>query len=165
MSTTTILQLPQAIAGLLGVEQLEAAQPTTLPNGQPGWVSIRISAAQIAALASLIASTGPTGVIYATPAPGENDNFTAGGQMGPAVGFIELSPTANCNITGLQAGFDGQIVVVTNLATFLLTLNALNGGSLPANRLRMVADFTLVQNDSKSFKYSATIGAWVAIEF
>jgi hypothetical protein len=165
MATSTILQLTPAIAGLLGTEQIEAAQPAGVLSGVQQWASVRISAAQIAALASLIASTGPTGVIYATPAPGENDNFTAGGQMGPAVGFIELSPTANCNITGIKAGFDGQIVVVTNLTTLLLTLNALNGGSLPANRLRMVADFTLVQNDSKSFKYSATIGAWIAIEF
>lgn len=165
MSTTTILQLPQAIGGLLGTEQFEVAQPTTLPNGQLGWVSIRVSPAQIAAIASRIGATGPTGVIYAVPAAGANNDYTASNQMGPAVGFVELTPTAICNITGLQAGFDGQIIVITNLSAFNTTLNALNAGSQSANRLRMVEDFTLIQNDSKSFKYSATIGKWIAIEF
>jgi hypothetical protein len=163
VSTTTILQLPQAVAGLLGVEQLEAAQPTTLPNGQLGWVSIRVSLAQIAAIASRIGATGPTGVIYAVPAAGANNDYTASNQMGPAVGFVELTPTAICNITGLQAGFDGQIIVITNLSAFAMTLNALNVGSIAANQFRLPGDLILTQNDSKSFKYSATIGKWVAL--
>jgi hypothetical protein len=166
MATTTILQLPQIVGGATGLEQLEVAQPTTLPNGQPGWVSIRLSSAQIAALASQIAATGPTGVIYDSPAAGAHNDYTVNNQMGPTVGFIELTPTANCNITGLKAGLDGQLVVITNLAAgFSATLNALNAGSQAANQLRMVQDFALIQNDSKSFKYSITIGKWIAIEF
>jgi hypothetical protein len=83
--------------------------------------------------------------------------------MGPAVGFVELTPTAICNITGLQAGFDGQIIVITNLSAFAMTLNALNVGSIAANQFRLPGDLILTQNDSKSFKYSATIGKWVAL--
>jgi hypothetical protein len=163
MATKTILQLTQAVGGLTGFEQLEAAQPTSLPNGQPGWASIRVTSAQIAALAATILN--PTGVASASPTVGESDNYSVGGEMGPTIGFLELTPAGICNITGLIAGFDGQVVVITNLSTFNMTLNALNSGSLSANQFRMVSDFTLIQNDSKSFKYSATIGKWIALEF
>jgi hypothetical protein len=160
MATATILQLPQAVGGLLGTEQCEAAQPTTLPNGQPGFVSIRLTTAQIAALAA--ASKTPSGLITGIPSGTQND-YTVGGQMGPAVGFIDLSPTAPCNITGLAAGIDGQLVVITCLTAFATTLNALNAGSLAANRFRMASDAILTQNNGRSFKYSATIGLWVAL--
>ena len=162
MATTTILQLPQAIS-LTGAEQLEAAEPVTLPGGVQGWASIRVTAGQISALASKVAPTGPTAVIAAAPAPGANNDYTAHGQMGPAVGFMDLTPTAICNITGLQAGTDGQLVVITNLSAFAMTLNAFNSGSMAPNQFRMASDFILTQNNSKSFKYSVPIGNWVGI--
>jgi hypothetical protein len=162
MATTTILQLPQAIS-LTGAEQLEAAEPVTLPGGVQGWASIRVTASQIAAIASLIVPPGPTTVIHAAPALGENDNYTAGAQMSATVGFVDLTPTAVCNITGLQAGSDGQLVIITNLSSFAMTLNALNAGSAAANQFRMAADFILTQNNSKTFKYSVAIGKWVAL--
>jgi hypothetical protein len=162
MATATILQLVQAIGGLTGLEQLEGAQPTTLQNGQPGWVSVRLSSAQIAALASQISATGPLAVATDTPSGAQN-NYTVNGQMGPTIGFVDLTPGAACNITGVAAGFNGQIIIVTNLSAFNLTLNALNSGSLAANQFRMAADFILTQNNGKAFKYSTTIGKWVAM--
>jgi hypothetical protein len=53
VSTVTILQLPQAVGGLLGTEQLEAAQPSGVPGG---YASVRVTAAQIAALAGQMSS-------------------------------------------------------------------------------------------------------------
>jgi hypothetical protein len=153
MATATILQLPQAI-GLTGAEQLEGVQSGS---------SVRVTAAQVAALAEYIVPTGPTGVIDAVPASGANNNYNPGADFSASTGFVDLTPTANCNITGLLAGFDGQIVIITNLSAFVLTLNALNSGSLSANQFRMVGDFALAQNNGQSFKYSATIGKWVAL--
>jgi hypothetical protein len=153
MSTTTILQLTQAVGGLTGGEQLEAVQAGS---------SVRVSAGMIAALAAQIASTGPTTVIYGVPAAANND-YNVNGQMGAAVGFIDLTPTTICNISGLAAGFDGQIIVITNLSAFQMTLNSLSSNSQPQNRFRMAADFILTQNNGKSFKYSASIGLWVAL--
>lgn len=153
MSTATILQLPQAIA-LTGTEPVESVQGTT---------SVRLTAAQIAALAPSINPTGPVGVAAAVPAPGANNNYTASGLMGAVVGFLDLTPTANCNITGLLAGFDGQLVIITNLSAFVITLNTLNAGSIAANQFRMVSDWVLPQNAGKAFKYSVTLGKWVAL--
>jgi len=162
MATTTILQLPQALS-LTGAELVELAVPVVLPGGVQGWASERGTTAQFAALIQTI--TGPTGVLYAAPAVGANNDYNAAGAMGPSIGFLELTPTANCNLTGLKAGLDGQVITVTNLSLFNMTLNSLNSGSQAANQFRMVSDFSLVRNDSKSFKYSATIGKWIAIEF
>lgn len=153
MSTSTIPQLRQAI-GLTGTEQLEAVQ---------AGASVRITSAMLALLANSVAPIGPTGVAAASPAAGENDNYTVSGEMGPTIGFIDLTPSGNCNITGLEAGFNGQIIIITNLSAFVLILNALNSGSLAPNQFRMFGDLSLSQNNGQPFKYSTTIGKWVAI--
>jgi hypothetical protein len=152
MATATILQLPQANS-LTGAESVEMVQ-----NG----TSVRGTSAQVASLGSVISPTGPTGVVNAVPATGANNDYAPTG-FGATTGFLELTPTGIANITGLSAGYDGQIAVVTNLSTYALTLNALNGGSQPANQFRMVADIALGENNAQSFKYSATIGKWVAL--
>jgi hypothetical protein len=153
MATATILQLTQAVS-LTGSEQLEAVQSGS---------SVRLTAAQIAAIGQSLTPTGPIGVVDAVPATGANNDYTASGLMGATVGFLDLTPTGACNITGLQAGFNGQLIIITNLSTSAITLNALNSGSLAANQFRMVGDFVLPQNNGKSFKYSTTIGKWVTI--
>lgn len=153
MATSTIPQLRQAI-GLTGTEQLEAVQAGT---------SVRITSAMLALLANAVAPIGPTGVAAASPAAGENDNYTVSGEMGPTIGFADLTPAGNCNITGLEAGFNGQIITITNLSAFVMVLNALNSGSLATNQFRMFGDLSLSQNNGQTFKYSTTIGKWVAI--
>jgi hypothetical protein len=155
MSTKTILQLPVAALGLTGSEQIELVQGSGTTA-----TSIRASLAQIIALFA----SGPTGVASASPT-GANNDYTVNGEMGSTIGFIDLTPGATCNLTGLKAGYDGQFVTITNLGTPNLTLNALNSGSQAPNQFRMQSDFSLIQNGSKSFRYSATIGKWIAIEF
>lgn len=164
MATETILQLGAAI-GLNGNEWLEIATVSSSPGASPSYpaASKRVTSAQIALLAALISPTGPTGVVYAVPITGQNDNYTASGEFSPTTGFAELTPTGACSITGWEAGFDGQILSITNLSTYVITLKALNAGSLAANRFRLPADLGLTQNNSKSFKYSATIGIWVSL--
>jgi hypothetical protein len=103
----------------------------------------------------------PTGAVSDGPSAGAHNNYAPTG-YGQSTGFLEVTPAANANITGIAAGADGQQLIVTNLsASFTLTLNALNAGSLAANRLRMPGDITLVQNNSIRFVYSAAIGLWV----
>ena len=84
--------------------------------------------------------------------------------MGPTIGFMDLTPTGNCSITGIIAGIDGQLIVVTNLSALTVTLNALNAGSAAANQFRMPRDIALTQNSSASFKYSVTLAKWVSID-
>jgi hypothetical protein len=83
--------------------------------------------------------------------------------MGSTIGFADLSPTGACTITGLLAGFDGQLVTITNLTANALTLTALDSNSTSANQFRLVGSFTLGQNNGITFRYSTTIGHWVAL--
>lgn len=152
MATATILQLPQA-QSLTGSESVEMVQ---------AGASVRATSAQVASLGGSVSPTGPTGVIQGLPAVGANDNYFPTG-FGATTGFLDLTLVGVSNITGLIAGYDGQIVTITNLSTHELTLNALNAGSQVANQFRMPADFILTQNNGKTFKYSATIGKWVAL--
>lgn len=152
MGTATILQLPQA-QSLTGAEAVEMVQ-----NG----TSVRGTSAQIASLGATISPTGPVGVVDAVPATGGNNDYAPTG-FGATTGFLELTPAGVANITGLTAGYDGQLVVITNLSANSLTLNALNGSSQSANQFRMVGDIILSQYNGQAFKYSATIGKWVAL--
>lgn len=152
MATATILQLPQA-QSLTGAESVEMVQSGT---------SVRATSAQVASLGSSVSPTGPVGVIVGLPAIGANNDFAPAG-FGATTGFLDLMLVGVSNLTGLTAGYDGQLLIITNLSTYELTLNALNGGSQVANQFRMQADYILTQNNGKSFKYSATIGKWVAL--
>ena len=163
MSTTTIPQLPQAVGGLTGLELVELAQPTVLANGQPGYTSIASNTAQIALLAASVIPLGPVGVVAGAPTAGANNNYSAGALFGATTGFLDLTLSAPSNLTGLIAGSNGQMVTITNLSAFNLTLNALNAGSLAANQFRLPADLILTQNNAQSFRYSTTIGKWVAL--
>jgi hypothetical protein len=105
-----------------------------------------------------------SGLSAAVPATGANNNYTASGQMTSSIAFVDLTPGGNCNITGLLSGADGQIITITNLSgTFTVTLNALNSGSLSANQFRLAADLTLTQYQHQSFRYSISIGKWIAL--
>lgn len=72
-----------------------------------------------------------------------------------AVGFLELTgnatPSSLLNITG---GFNGQILVVSNVAADPVTL-------LMSGNLRLPVDLTLIQNDSQSFRWNGTLTKWV----
>jgi len=152
MGTVTVLQLAQATS-LTGAEALELVQ-----NG----ASVRTTTGQVASLGADISPTGPTGVVVAVPATGANNDYFPSG-FGATTGFLDLNPAGNCNITGILAGYDGQLLTVTNISANTVTLNALNGGSQSANQLRMAADAILPQNNGRTFKYSQTIGKWVAL--
>lgn len=152
MATATVLQLPQA-QSLTGAESVSMVQSGS---------SVRATAAQIASLGQSVSPTGPVGVVSALPAIGANNDYAPTG-FGATTGFLDCTLAGVTNITGLLAGYDGQIVIVTNLSTDTLTLNALNGGSQAANQFRMVSDLILNQYNSRTFKYSAMIGKWVGI--
>lgn len=151
MTNSTIPMLKQAI-GITGAEQMEAVQFGS---------SVRVTAAQIAALGVNLVPLGPTGVAADAPNGTVND-YTVGGEMNASIGFIELTPSGNAIINGLQAGFDGQPIIISNLsATFTVTLEPLNGGSLSANQFRLAAPLVITQYQTQAFEYSGAIGVWI----
>lgn len=161
MSAASILNLPVVVGGLTGAEWLEVAQRQGV-GPAAGYVSKRCTAAQIALLAANIVPIGPTGVATDSPS-GVVNNYTVNGQFGPLTGLIALTPSSACICTGLEAGFDGQLVIFLNLSGNMFTLEPLNADSLPANQFMLASNLELPQNNSQAFKYFATIGKWVKL--
>lgn len=80
------------------------------------------------------------------------------------VGFLDLNPSAGAtDLTGIAATnvANGQSLVITNVnASNAVTLKAFDVGSALANRFRAPADFTLLQYNSVTFRYSSAVGMW-----
>jgi hypothetical protein len=122
-----------------------AANVTDPDTGGAGWQS-------------LVAN--PTGQVVDVPAAGANNNFA---NPGATIGFLDLNPTAACNITGIVAGFDGQELTLTNVSAFNVTINAMNVGSAAANQIRLPVDMILSQNSSISIRYVGALSLWTLV--
>jgi hypothetical protein len=103
-----------------------------------------------------------TGYVTAAPAAGANNDYNAGGSLTATTAILDLTPAGNANITGIAAGTNNQSLLITNLSgSYTLTLNALNAGSLAANRIRLPADMILPQYASIKLKYLTSVNLWV----
>lgn len=80
------------------------------------------------------------------------------------VGFLDLDPSAGAtDLTGIDTTnvTDGQFLVITNVnASNPVTLKAFDVGSAPTARFRAPADFTLLQYNSVTFRFSSAVGMW-----
>jgi hypothetical protein len=92
---------------------------------------------------------------------GTTHNFAPAG-LTPAVSYLDLDTTAgNATITGIDGGFNGRKLVITNVGVNLLTLAALTGSSA-ANQFRLPSDFFVVQNQSVALEYVDGVLKWIA---
>lgn len=96
-------------------------------------------------------------------AAGANNNLTPAGFPGTkSFRLILTAPAGNANVTGLLAGTDGQLGMLTSEdAANTITLNALNAGSLPANRFLYAVDIILPPGASKMVCYDGTSALWL----
>lgn len=77
---------------------------------------------------------------------------------------LDIDTTAgNVNITGILAQRHNQTLYISNIGPNTLTLDALNGGSVAANQLRMQGDYALSQYGSLTIRYSAGVSKWLII--
>jgi hypothetical protein len=104
------------------------------------------------------ASIGPLQTYVATA--GANNNVPALAN----IGRLDVDTTAGAaNITGIAAGFDGQLLIVRCIGANpkYLTLNSMNAGSSAANQLQLPADLTLPQYDGILLcYYGGPINKW-----
>lgn len=104
-------------------------------------------------------------VAYASPA-GANNNV-APPVVAPATWLttqrlVVTLAAGNANWTGLLAGSDGQLMLLTNAdALNTLTLNARNAGSLAANQFLYQFDVALGPGVSKLLCYDGPLAKWV----
>jgi len=76
-------------------------------------------------------------------------------------GFIDLAANAaGSDLTGFAGGFNGQIIVATNVSVNPLTFKALTG-SAAGNQFRLPADITVFQYGNLTFRKSTALNVWV----
>lgn len=122
-----------------------SANMTDPDTGGAGWSSL---------------TPDPTGVLQLAVAAGTLNDYNPSGFDG-TVGFLDITPSGSVVITGIEAGEDGQYLVVTNLSgTQSLILNSLDSGSLAQNQLRLPGNLSLVLNNGVCLRYSKTLGLW-----
>ena len=93
-------------------------------------------------------------------ASGTYNDFNPGGGW-PNCAILEMDTTAgNITLTGLAAGGNFQMVLITNIGANTLTLSSLNVGSLAANRFRANADRAIAANDCALVTYVPVSNVW-----
>jgi hypothetical protein len=73
---------------------------------------------------------------------------------------LRLNSDASRNITGLQGGADGRIVVLINVGSSNIVLQDANASSSAANRFAFGVDATLGANQSITLIYDSTSARW-----
>lgn len=82
----------------------------------------------------------------------------------PAVSYLDLDTTAgSATITGIDGGFNGRRLIVSNVGANLLDLSA-TGSSQPENQFRLPSEpFTIIENQSVTLEYIGAIEKWVVV--
>lgn len=102
--------------------------------------------------------------LEATVSSGTSNDFDPGSGWPSGFGRLDLDPSSgNATLTGLIAGADGQLVMLTNIdPTYTLKLAAQNSLSSAANRFRIVGDLVLVPEDSvMACYYAGNVNRWI----
>jgi hypothetical protein len=127
---------------LVMITQSGTSRRTTISDIVGGGVTVRLG-----------------GELAFTAAAGANNNVALGS-------YNRLLVNTNAGvatITGIAAGSNGQLCVVTNQGSNDLTLAVQSGSSTAANRLYGVTDLTLPAFGSKLLSYSTTLSRWVIV--
>jgi hypothetical protein len=137
----------------------------SIPLGTTGQVLTMVGGVPAFATPGAGGGTFAGRVAYASPA-GANNNVSPPVVL-PATWLtthrlIVTLAGGNANWTGLLAGADGQLLLVTNAdAANSLELDAQNGGSLAANQFLYQFSIVLGPGVSKLLCYDATLAKWL----
>lgn len=78
---------------------------------------------------------------------------------------LRLSASAAVDITGLQGGAEGRIVIIQNISAGAnnITLKNASGSSSAANQFQLKADIVIAQNGGAILQYDGTLTKWMCI--
>lgn len=101
--------------------------------------------------------------LYATVAPsaGQHNNYVLPGASDYA---LDVDTTAgNIDFTGFVAQRNGQKLSISNTGANLLQVLASNAGSTAANQVRSATDLAVIQNQTLTVQYFASLNRWLII--
>jgi hypothetical protein len=146
-STIKVSQLPPAVTPLVGDEEVMVVQ-----SGES-------RRAPASAFQTVVPVLG--GGVVVVAAAGQSNDVVVDVTI---VSRVLVTTTAgDATFTGITAGSDGQLMVVTNQGSNLLTLADQNVGSSSANQFYGVTDITLPAKGSQLLSYSGNLSKWVMV--
>ena len=121
-----------------------------------------ITSPKLAPNISIAGTFGLAGDITPAQITANQDNYNPTGLDGASV--LRLSTSASYNLTGIQGGADGRLLIVANVGANNLVL-VHDATSTAANRLSLpgAMNLTLLPTESALLRYDATLSRWVAI--
>lgn len=130
-----------------------------LQNGAPGNVLTITANGERAWVAG--GGGGVGSYLEAAPAAGTYNDYAPAG-FGSTVGRLDIDTGAgDVELTGLLAGSDAQLLIVTNIGAHNLILDPLNVGSAAANRFRLPGQMYLPQYNAQLLcYYTGTVNKW-----
>jgi hypothetical protein len=99
-----------------------------------------------------------TGVIAPPQITANQNDYNPAGVGAASV--LQLSSDASRNVTGLQGGTDGRLILVCNAGSNPIVLKDSSASSSAANRFNFGADVTLGAKQGCALCYSATASRW-----
>ena len=140
-----------------GLGSLFAGAGITLTNPSALRYEIGLSGAAAPGVFSALTLTPPLAVALA--AGNTND-------WAPGVAIrLEVTAAGAATVTGLVAGADGEVRIVTNVGADDVTLLAQDALSVAANRFASNGDTLLSAGFSAAFIYSGALARWSRIGF
>lgn len=77
--------------------------------------------------------------------------------------MLRLSSDAFRNITGLAGGSDGRILILRNVGSYAIRLQAESASSSAVNRFGFDDDLTIRPKETAALQYDATLQRWVSL--
>jgi hypothetical protein len=114
----------------------------------------------IAAITALATTFSLTGDISPAQITADQDDYNPTGLSTASV--LRLSADAPRNITGLQGGSDGRVLIVMNVGAQNIVLKDDSASSTAANRFALTADITMTPDMSVILLYDSTSSRWRA---
>lgn len=135
---------------------LEAsANPSALLLGAPVPSTVAPGTAAITGTFALSGDISPSQITA------NQDNYNPTGLSGASV--LRLSSDASRDVTGLQGGSDGRVLIVHNVGAQNIVLKDEAAGSTAGNRFALAADLTLSADSVIVLQYDSTSSRWRAI--
>ena len=101
-----------------------------------------------------------TGIVTPSQITSDQNDYA----LSAAASSLRLSSDASRNVTGIQGGAAGRLIIVHNVGSNPITLKKDNGSSsTAANRFAFYSDVVLLADESITLQYDTTSARWRAI--
>lgn len=166
-STAAATYTPKGAIGSSGLTMSTAKilGRTTASTGAPEEITVgtglSLSTGALDASGTLSQSVALSGDISPTQITANQNDYNPTNLATSSV--LRLTTDASRDVTGLQGGADGRIIIIHNVGSFAVVLKDESANSSAANRFALTGDTTLLTDQAILLQYDSTSSRWRAV--